>query len=33
MLRLAPTRNNQRALINWASEYEFSATLTKLVGP
>ncbi len=29
-LRLAPTRNNQRRLINWAEEYEFGA---KLGGP
>jgi hypothetical protein len=27
MLRLAPTRNNQRRGINWAEEYEFGATL------
>lgn len=26
-LRLGPTRNNQRRGINWAEEYEFSATL------
>jgi PD-(D/E)XK endonuclease len=26
-LRLVPTRNNQRTRINWAEEYEFSATL------
>ena len=27
-LRLAPTRNNQRALINWAEDYEFAARLS-----
>ena len=26
-LRLAPSRNNQRVGINWASEFEFDATL------
>jgi hypothetical protein len=26
-LRLAPTKNNQRQLINWASDFEFDATL------
>jgi hypothetical protein len=26
-LRLAPSRNNQRAGINWAKDYEFAATL------
>jgi PD-(D/E)XK endonuclease len=26
-LRLAPSRNNQRAGINWANDYEFGATL------
>jgi PD-(D/E)XK endonuclease len=26
-LRLAPTRNNQAARINWAKDYEFAATL------
>jgi PD-(D/E)XK endonuclease len=28
-LRLAPTKNNQRTGVNWAEEYEFSATLTQ----
>ena len=32
-LRLAPTQNNQRALINWAQEYEFGATIRRLQGP
>jgi len=27
-LRLAPTRNNQRALIHWAKDYEFGARLS-----
>ena len=26
-LRLGPTRNNQRQLINWADDFEFAATL------
>jgi len=26
-LRLAPTKNNQHARVNWANEYEFAATL------
>ena len=29
-LRLAPSRNNQQAGINWAKEYEFVATLARL---
>jgi hypothetical protein len=32
-LRLAPSRNNQRLRINWASEFEFEATLERLLGP
>lgn len=28
-LRLAPTRNNQRLLINWAEDFEFAATLAQ----
>ena len=32
-LRLAPSRNNQQRLINWAWDYEFGATLAKLNGP
>jgi hypothetical protein len=32
-LRLEPSRNNQRAGINWASEYEFAATLPLALGP
>jgi hypothetical protein len=31
-LRLKPTRNNQRRLINWAEDYDFDATLSAL-GP
>jgi PD-(D/E)XK endonuclease len=31
-LRLAPTRNNQRALIHWAKDYEFGARLS-VYGP
>jgi PD-(D/E)XK nuclease superfamily protein len=32
-LRLRPCKNNQRALVNWASEYDFAATLKRLAGP
>ncbi len=33
-LRLEPSRNNQRSGVNWASEYEFDATLGRqVVGP
>lgn len=32
-LRLAPSRNNQRRLINWALDFEFGATLSRLSGP
>jgi hypothetical protein len=32
LLRLAPTRNNQNRLINWAKDYEFAARLSAL-GP
>lgn len=32
-LRLSPTRNNQRKGVNWANDYEFAATLSRLVGP
>jgi hypothetical protein len=31
-LRLAPTRNNQQRLINWAEDFDFEATLSAL-GP
>ena len=31
-LRLAPSRNNQRAGVNWAREYEFAATLSAEYG-
>jgi hypothetical protein len=32
-LRLMPTKNNQQAGINWASDFEFAATLEPLKGP
>jgi hypothetical protein len=32
-LRLSPSRNNQRKRVNWAKNYEFAATLNRLVGP
>lgn len=32
-LRLAPTRNNQQQGVNWAKDFEFAATLSRLVGP
>ena len=32
-LRLAPARNNQRSGINWARDFEFRATLSRLFGP
>jgi hypothetical protein len=32
-LRLSPTLNNQRAGINWARDFEFAATLSRLDGP
>jgi PD-(D/E)XK endonuclease len=28
-LRIGPTRNNQRELVTWASDYEFAATLSR----
>jgi hypothetical protein len=31
-LRLVPTRNNQRQLVNWAEEFEFAATLAQPQG-
>jgi hypothetical protein len=33
LLRLSPTRNNEEKGVHWAKEYEFAATLTRLVGP
>ncbi len=33
MLRIAPSRNNQRAGVNWADEFDFAARLGALVGP
>jgi PD-(D/E)XK endonuclease len=32
-LRLQPSRNNQRQGINWADDFEFAATLSRLQGP
>ncbi len=32
-LRLGPCGNNQRALVNWARDYDFAATLRRLTGP
>jgi PD-(D/E)XK nuclease superfamily protein len=32
-LRLKPCRNNQRLGVNWASDFEFDATLERLLGP
>ena len=32
-LRLGPTRNNQAMGINWAKDFEFAATLSRLQGP
>ena len=32
-IRLGPTRNNQTRGVNWAKEFEFAATLSRLVGP
>ena len=33
MLRIAPSRNNQRAGINWAEDFEFNARLRAILGP
>jgi hypothetical protein len=32
-LRLNPSRNNQRAGINWADDFDFAARLVSLLGP
>jgi hypothetical protein len=32
-LRLGPCKNNQSQGINWASDFEFAATLSRLLGP
>jgi PD-(D/E)XK endonuclease len=32
-LRLSAARNNQQAGVNWADEFDFSATLRPIVGP
>lgn len=32
-LRVGPTGNNQMSGINWAKEFEFAATMSRLVGP
>jgi hypothetical protein len=31
-LRVSPTRNNQRSLVNWAKDFEFAATLGRQHG-
>jgi hypothetical protein len=31
-LRLGPTRNNQKQLVNWADDYDFAATLAPHLG-
>jgi hypothetical protein len=33
VLRIAPSRNNQRASINWADDFDFEARLRDLLGP
>jgi hypothetical protein len=33
MLRLAPSRNNQRLHVNWADDFDLRATLIALAGP
>ena len=33
MLRLGPSKNNQRSGINWADDFDFGARLTDLLGP
>ena len=32
-LRLAPSRNNQESLINWADNFDFAGRLTPLLWP
>ena len=32
-LRLRPTRNNQAVGVHWAKDFDFAATLPRLVGP
>jgi len=32
-LRLAPARNNQARRINWAVDFDFAATISRLQGP
>ena len=32
-LRLEPTRNNQAIGVNWARDFEFAATILRLLGP
>jgi hypothetical protein len=32
-LRLTPCRNNQKVGVNWAADFEFAATLSRLQGP
>lgn len=33
LLRLGPSRNNQRAGVNWAKDFEFAAKLIPVLGP
>lgn len=33
LLRLAPSKNNQRVGVNWADDFDFGARLTALLGP
>jgi hypothetical protein len=33
LLRLAPSKNNQRRGINWADDFDLAARLTELLGP
>jgi hypothetical protein len=33
LLRLGPTKNNQRLRVNWAQDFELGATLARLQGP
>jgi hypothetical protein len=32
-LRIKPCKNNQNLKINWAADFEFAATLSRLKGP
>lgn len=33
VLRVSPSRNNQRAGVNWAEDYAFDARITSILGP